>query len=284
MWSPARERTTSVRWGSTPGLPPSFSSPLFPSPLSPPPLSPAHPSFSQTEAFSYSISTPLQKSLPSPILVVNGVQLDFKCRPFDMILSSPSTFKKKIGPSHLPSLPLPSQVTKKLHLTLEATKFAGAPVVAVAAKPGGPDAPESEQSIDLHALVEVCAICVHVYVYMCMCTCVCVHVCVCVCACVCVHVYVYVCVHVFKLTWGSKTHNFKHQALQLEPIPRFSMEGCMSDTFCVIRASLAHPLRIALPYQTRMYLFPIEGLPLNVSVTHILLSLLTPSSQPKGHL
>ncbi|KAL5479990.1 hypothetical protein EMCRGX_G023603 [Ephydatia muelleri] len=48
-----------------------------------------------------------------------------------------------------------SKVTKKLHLTLEATKFAGAPVVAVAAKPGGPDAPESEQSIDLHALVEV---------------------------------------------------------------------------------------------------------------------------------
>ena len=80
-------------------------------------------------------------------------------------------------------------MTKKLHLTLEATKFAGAPVVAVAAKPGGPDAPESEQSIDLHALVEVCAVCV------CMCTCVCVYVHVCVCACVCVHVYVCVCVH-----------------------------------------------------------------------------------------
>lgn len=47
-----------------------------------------------------------------------------------------------------------SKITKKLLLTLEATKFAGAPVVAVAAKPGGPDAPETEQAIDLHILVE----------------------------------------------------------------------------------------------------------------------------------
>ena len=83
-------------------------------------------------------------------------------------------------------------MTKKLHLTLEATKFAGAPVVAVAAKPGGPDAPESEQSIDLHALVEVCAVCV------CMCTCVCVyvHVCVCMRMCTCVCVCMCACVQV----------------------------------------------------------------------------------------
>ena len=35
-------------------------------------------------------------------------------------------------------------MTKKLSKTLENTKFAGSPIVAVSAKPGGPDSPESE--------------------------------------------------------------------------------------------------------------------------------------------
>lgn len=36
------------------------------------------------------------------------------------------------------------QMTKKLSKTLENTKFAGSPILAVSAKPGGPDCPESE--------------------------------------------------------------------------------------------------------------------------------------------
>ena len=45
---------------------------------------------------------------------------------------------------------------KRLSRTLETTRFAGAPIVAVAAKPGGPDAPETETATGIETLVEVC--------------------------------------------------------------------------------------------------------------------------------
>ena len=47
-------------------------------------------------------------------------------------------------------------MSKRLTRTLETTKFAGASIVAVAAKPGGPEAPEAEAAIGVESLVEVC--------------------------------------------------------------------------------------------------------------------------------
>ena len=47
-------------------------------------------------------------------------------------------------------------MSKRLTRTLEATKFAGASIVAVAAKPGGSEAPEAEAAIGVESLVEVC--------------------------------------------------------------------------------------------------------------------------------
>ena len=46
-------------------------------------------------------------------------------------------------------------MSKRLSRTLETTKFAGASIVAVAAKPGGPEAPETEAVIGVESLVEV---------------------------------------------------------------------------------------------------------------------------------
>uniref|UniRef100_A0A8D0FYX4 Eukaryotic elongation factor, selenocysteine-tRNA specific n=1 Tax=Strix occidentalis caurina TaxID=311401 RepID=A0A8D0FYX4_STROC len=47
------------------------------------------------------------------------------------------------------------KMTKKMQKTLENTKFCGCPIVAVAAKPGGPEAPESENPIGVSELIEV---------------------------------------------------------------------------------------------------------------------------------
>ena len=49
-------------------------------------------------------------------------------------------------------------MSKRLSRTLDTTRFAGAPIVAVAAKPGGPDAPETETATGVDTLVEVCMI------------------------------------------------------------------------------------------------------------------------------
>ncbi|NXA95233.1 SELB factor, partial [Melanocharis versteri] len=47
------------------------------------------------------------------------------------------------------------KMTKKMQKTLENTKFSGCPIVAVAAKPGGPEAPESENPLGVSELIEV---------------------------------------------------------------------------------------------------------------------------------
>ncbi|KAM9185899.1 selenocysteine-specific elongation factor isoform 3-T3 [Dugong dugon] len=47
------------------------------------------------------------------------------------------------------------KMTKKMQKTLENTKFRGAPVIAVAAKPGGPEAPETEAPQGISELIEV---------------------------------------------------------------------------------------------------------------------------------
>nr|XP_021150250.1 selenocysteine-specific elongation factor isoform X1 [Columba livia] len=47
------------------------------------------------------------------------------------------------------------KMTKKMQKTLENTKFSGCPIVAVAAKPGGPEAPESENPLGISELIEV---------------------------------------------------------------------------------------------------------------------------------
>nr|XP_047929272.1 selenocysteine-specific elongation factor isoform X1 [Anser cygnoides] len=47
------------------------------------------------------------------------------------------------------------KMTKKMQKTLENTKFCGCPIVAVAAKPGGPEAPESENPLGVSELIEV---------------------------------------------------------------------------------------------------------------------------------
>ncbi|KAM9592215.1 selenocysteine-specific elongation factor isoform 2-T2 [Trichechus inunguis] len=47
------------------------------------------------------------------------------------------------------------KMTKKMQKTLESTKFRGAPVIAVAAKPGGPEAPETEAPQGISELIEV---------------------------------------------------------------------------------------------------------------------------------
>jgi selenocysteine-specific elongation factor len=47
-------------------------------------------------------------------------------------------------------------MSKKISRTLESTRFAGAPIVAVAAKPGGPDAPDAEgAALGVDKLIEV---------------------------------------------------------------------------------------------------------------------------------
>nr|XP_009925743.1 PREDICTED: selenocysteine-specific elongation factor-like isoform X3 [Haliaeetus albicilla] len=46
------------------------------------------------------------------------------------------------------------KMTKKMQKTLENTKFCGCPIVAVAAKPGGPEAPESENPLGVSELIE----------------------------------------------------------------------------------------------------------------------------------
>lgn len=41
------------------------------------------------------------------------------------------------------------QMSKKISRTLDSTRFAGAPIIAVAAKPGGPDAPDTDSAAAL---------------------------------------------------------------------------------------------------------------------------------------
>uniref|UniRef100_A0A8C7E7Q9 Selenocysteine-specific elongation factor n=1 Tax=Naja naja TaxID=35670 RepID=A0A8C7E7Q9_NAJNA len=47
------------------------------------------------------------------------------------------------------------KMVKKMHKTLENTKFHGCPIVSVAAKPGGPEAPEALTPIGVSELIEV---------------------------------------------------------------------------------------------------------------------------------
>ncbi|KAF6087921.1 eukaryotic elongation factor, selenocysteine-tRNA specific [Phyllostomus discolor] len=47
------------------------------------------------------------------------------------------------------------KMTKKMQKTLQNTKFQGAPIIAVAAKPGGPEAPETEAPQGISELIEV---------------------------------------------------------------------------------------------------------------------------------
>uniref|UniRef100_A0A8C6FZP4 Eukaryotic elongation factor, selenocysteine-tRNA specific n=1 Tax=Moschus moschiferus TaxID=68415 RepID=A0A8C6FZP4_MOSMO len=47
------------------------------------------------------------------------------------------------------------RMTRKMQKTLESTKFRGAPVIPVAAKPGGPDAPETEAPQGIPELIEL---------------------------------------------------------------------------------------------------------------------------------
>ncbi|XP_004603969.2 selenocysteine-specific elongation factor [Sorex araneus] len=47
------------------------------------------------------------------------------------------------------------KMTKKMQKTLENTKFRGAPIIAVAAKPGGPEAPETEGPQGISELIEL---------------------------------------------------------------------------------------------------------------------------------
>ncbi|XP_070319575.1 selenocysteine-specific elongation factor [Odocoileus virginianus] len=47
------------------------------------------------------------------------------------------------------------RMTRKMQKTLENTKFRGAPVIPVAAKPGGPDAPETEAPQGIQELIEL---------------------------------------------------------------------------------------------------------------------------------
>lgn len=46
-------------------------------------------------------------------------------------------------------------MSKRITKTLESTKFSGALIVPVAAKPGGPDAPSSQGTIGIDNLVQV---------------------------------------------------------------------------------------------------------------------------------
>ncbi|KAG5838345.1 hypothetical protein ANANG_G00222760 [Anguilla anguilla] len=47
------------------------------------------------------------------------------------------------------------KMTKRMHKTLETTRFKGCPVIAVAAKPGGPEAPETEVPQGVPELIEL---------------------------------------------------------------------------------------------------------------------------------
>ena len=46
-------------------------------------------------------------------------------------------------------------MSKKISRTLDSTRFAGSPIIAVAAKPGGPDAPDTESALGVDKLIEV---------------------------------------------------------------------------------------------------------------------------------
>lgn len=48
-----------------------------------------------------------------------------------------------------------AKMTKRLHKTLESTRFKECPVIAVAAKPGGPEAPDTEEPHGLPELIEL---------------------------------------------------------------------------------------------------------------------------------
>ncbi|XP_068171441.1 selenocysteine-specific elongation factor isoform X2 [Antennarius striatus] len=47
------------------------------------------------------------------------------------------------------------KMTKRLHKTLESTRFRDCPVIAVAAKPGGPEAPDTEEPQGVQELIEL---------------------------------------------------------------------------------------------------------------------------------
>ncbi|KAI3370139.1 hypothetical protein L3Q82_024927, partial [Scortum barcoo] len=47
------------------------------------------------------------------------------------------------------------KMTKRLHKTLESTRFKECPVIAVAAKPGGPEAPDTEEPLGVPDLIEL---------------------------------------------------------------------------------------------------------------------------------
>ncbi|KAM4651062.1 selenocysteine-specific elongation factor isoform 2-T2 [Discoglossus pictus] len=47
------------------------------------------------------------------------------------------------------------KMTKKMQKTLENTKFHGSPIITVAAKPGGPEAPETEAPLGISELIEL---------------------------------------------------------------------------------------------------------------------------------
>ncbi|KAA0712859.1 Selenocysteine-specific elongation factor [Triplophysa tibetana] len=47
------------------------------------------------------------------------------------------------------------KMTKRMHKTLENTRFKGCPVIAVAAKPGGPEAPDTEEAQGISELIEL---------------------------------------------------------------------------------------------------------------------------------
>ncbi|XP_051568447.1 selenocysteine-specific elongation factor-like [Myxocyprinus asiaticus] len=47
------------------------------------------------------------------------------------------------------------KMTKRMHKTLENTRFKGCPVVAVAAKPGGPEAPDTQEAQGIPELIEL---------------------------------------------------------------------------------------------------------------------------------
>ena len=47
------------------------------------------------------------------------------------------------------------QMTRRISRTLEATRFSGAVVVPVAAKPGGPEAPSAQSAIGVDSLIQV---------------------------------------------------------------------------------------------------------------------------------
>lgn len=61
----------------------------------------------------------------------------------------------RLSPSVIHSIFCTLQVSKRLSRTLETTRFSGAPIVPVAAKPGGPEAPETIVALGIDKLIEV---------------------------------------------------------------------------------------------------------------------------------